>query len=112
MGTIVNREGGWKSPVRFMQRALSDQHGDGPLKVAIDLANIQWFGETGLGYLLKIFHEADKTGGETVVANARPRVKDIFSITMLYKVFRICDSLEEAFRVLWAENGGMEAEDQ
>ncbi|MCU1381081.1 MAG: anti-sigma-factor antagonist [Acidimicrobiales bacterium] len=57
--------------------------------VHVDLTKVEFLDSTALGVLVGALRRARTSGGEIVLAGARPNVAKVFQITGLDKVFEI-----------------------
>jgi anti-sigma B factor antagonist len=76
-------------------RILKSLEEDGQVLV-IDLSRVQFIDSSGLGALLSGFKNANLRASRFALAGIQPRVKSMFEITRLHRVFEIYPSSEEA----------------
>lgn len=69
-------------------------------KFLIDLEGVKYMNSSGLNALISLLTKARKHGGEAVIANVSPKVKDLLIITRLNTVFTVTDNAEEAKKKL------------
>lgn len=69
---------------------------NGNLHLVIDLADVSFLDSTGLGVLVGIFHRLRARNGSMAFVGANERVRRVFHVTQLTKIFVLCDSLPEA----------------
>lgn len=67
-------------------------------KVLIDLSGATYIDSSGLATLIEMFQRLKKTGGHLRLSNMNEKVKNIFEITKLYKLFEIFDTREAALK--------------
>jgi anti-sigma B factor antagonist len=67
---------------------------DGPLLV--DLSQVEYMDSSGVGTMVYVKRELEKSGHGLVLIGLRPRVRNLFEITHLDAFFRIADSPEAA----------------
>jgi anti-sigma B factor antagonist len=65
-------------------------------KFIFDLENLRYMNSSGLNSLISILTKARKSGGELVITNVSPKVKELFLITKLNTVFTVTDSMDKA----------------
>ena len=65
-------------------------------KVLIDFASVSYIDSSGLATLIEMLQRLRKTGGNLRLANMSQKVKSIFEITKLVKLFEIFDTRETA----------------
>lgn len=84
------------SSVGQVRTALRQLLVDGDVHLLLDLSAVTFMDSVGLGALVGIQKQARIFRGSlVVVAPSRP-VRRIFELTSLDKVFRMCDTVEEA----------------
>lgn len=66
--------------------------------LVVDLKATEYMDSTGLGTLVGLLKRMKESGGDVVIAVARPRVKRLFEITGLIQVFRIYDDVAAALK--------------
>jgi anti-sigma B factor antagonist len=65
-------------------------------RVVIDLGNVDWLNSKGIGALVSSLMSCRNAGGEMVVARPSKRVKSIFMVSQLVKLFDSYATLKEA----------------
>lgn len=68
-------------------------------KVVIDLAGVSYINSTGLGSLISVLTTIKNAGGDLKLARVGKKVKNIFVITQLVKVFDTYETQERAIAV-------------
>jgi anti-sigma B factor antagonist len=66
-------------------------------KVILNLHNLKYLNSSGLNVLIQILTKTRNAGGEVVVCCLSEKVKQLFLITKLNSVFKVCSSTEEAY---------------
>ena len=79
-------------------RAVADS--DGPPRIVVDLAGVDFLDSTGLGVLLGGLKRARAQGGELVLARAEPQVRKVFEVTRVVEILPIHDELDAAVAAL------------
>jgi len=74
-------------------RTFIDQ---GKKNFVVDLGNVDWMNSPGLGVLITAFTSVKNAGGELVLARPTKKVKSLFVITQLEKIFKTFDELDDA----------------
>jgi anti-sigma B factor antagonist len=69
---------------------------DGFLKIVLDLSKIKWLNSSGLGALISAMATVNNSGGDMRIANVTEKIKSLFMITQLIKVFKTFESSERA----------------
>ena len=64
--------------------------------VVVDLDGVDSMDSSGLGTLISLLKRVSERGGDMKIARLQKKVRMVFEITGLYKVFEIFDSVEEA----------------
>ncbi|HUU54006.1 MAG TPA: STAS domain-containing protein [Armatimonadota bacterium] len=70
----------------------------GVKRLVVDLNATEYMDSTGLGMLVGLLKRMRESGGDVLIAVARPRVKRLFEITGLIQVFRIYDDAAAALK--------------
>ena len=68
----------------------------GPRPLILDLSAVDFMASSGLGVLVGAHKKSAAQAGALLLAAPGPRVRKIFRITKLHKVFAVFDSVEEA----------------
>ncbi|REE96283.1 STAS domain-containing protein [Thermomonospora umbrina] len=68
----------------------------GPSHLVVDLGDVTFLDSTGLGVLVGIYHRLRARNGTMSFVGANERVRRVFHITQLTKIFSLHDTLEEA----------------
>ena len=85
-----------------MTRSVPFQHEllallpDSPQRVVVDLTDVPYMDSSGVASLVKLLSRARTAGKSVSLAGLNPRVRSIFKITRLDKVFEIHDTAQEA----------------
>jgi len=66
------------------------------MKVLINLSSVSYIDSSGLATLVELLKKTRNYGGKLRLANLAPKVKSLFEITKLEKLFEIHDTEEEA----------------
>lgn len=66
-----------------------------PETLVVDLAGVGHVDSSGVGTFVEIKHRAERRGTRLALACMPPRVRAVFEITRLDRVFTIVDSLDE-----------------
>jgi anti-sigma B factor antagonist len=79
-----------------LRETLLDVIDKGPLHLVVDLGDVTFLDSTGLGVLVGIYHRLRARTGSMSFVGANERVRRVFYITQLTKIFVLHDTLEEA----------------
>jgi len=67
-------------------------------KVLINFSSVTYVDSSGLATIVEIFKKLKSYGGALKLSNLSPKVKNLFEITKLEKLFDIQDDEEEAIK--------------
>ncbi len=85
-------------------RKVIKEHLDaGATKFIIDLSNVKWMNSLGLGALISAYTSVKNKEGVMVITNVSDKVKSVFMITQLIKVFQNFDTVDEAIQSIAPE---------
>ncbi|WP_019634958.1 STAS domain-containing protein [Actinomadura atramentaria] len=79
-----------------LRETLLDLIDGGALHLLVDLGDVTFLDSTGLGVLVGAYHRLRSRSGSMAFACANERVRRVFHITQLSKVFTLYPSLDEA----------------
>ncbi len=65
-------------------------------KVVIDFSQVLYIDSSGLATLIELFQRLKKNGGALRIAKMSEKVKSVFEVTKLHKLFEIYDAQELA----------------
>lgn len=68
------------------------------LKVLVDFSGVSYIDSSGLATLIEMFQRLKKIGGHLRFSGMEQKVKNIFEITKLYKLFEIFDTQDAALK--------------
>lgn len=107
MDILLDRRDG--QTILTLREERIDAHNSGELKdrimkaleqgghgVVIDLHEVQFIDSSGLGALLSGYKNANLRSSSFGLVGLQPRVKSMFELTRLHRVFEIYSSLQEA----------------
>ncbi|KAF2992814.1 Anti-sigma-B factor antagonist [Methylocystis sp. MJC1] len=69
---------------------------EGGRRLVVDLADVKFIDSSGLGALLSGYKNANQRSGTFVLSGLQPRVRSMFELTRLNRVFEIYPRLQEA----------------
>jgi anti-anti-sigma factor len=67
-------------------------------KVLIDFSNVSYIDSSGLATLIELLQRLNKIGGKLNICNVSEKIKNIFEVTKLHKLFKIFESRDEALQ--------------
>lgn len=70
----------------------------GSRHLLLDFTDVTFLDSTGLGVLVGMFHRLRARSGSMVFAGPGERVRRVFHVTQLNKIFQMYDSLDEALQ--------------
>jgi anti-sigma B factor antagonist len=65
-------------------------------KVLLDFANVDHLSSAALGMLINVNNKVRQNNGQLRLANIRPQIMEVFTITKLNRLFRISPTREAA----------------
>lgn len=69
---------------------------EGGHRLVVDLSSVNFIDSSGLGALLSGYKNAIQRGGTLILSGPQPRVRAMFELTRLNRVFEIYPRLQEA----------------
>jgi anti-sigma B factor antagonist len=69
---------------------------DGFTKLVLDIGKLKWVNSSGLGSMISALATVNNSGGDMRIANVTEKIKSLFMITQLIKVFKSFDSVDRA----------------
>ena len=72
------------------------KNGEAFRNVVMDCHGIEFMDSSGLGALIALLKRVTEHGGDLKLARLPKKVRMVFEITRAYKIFQICDTVEEA----------------
>lgn len=96
-GTVVTPEGeiGYEEATPF-QAALRRVSAQKPKKLIVDLERVEYMNTPGLATLVEALQMAKKNNTRLVLCGLNDKVRAIFEIARLHKVFEIKSTVDEA----------------
>tara|TARA_B100000315_G_scaffold252246_1_gene288654 strand:+ start:32 stop:364 length:333 start_codon:yes stop_codon:yes gene_type:complete len=79
-----------------LRKAFEDYIRDNARKVAIDFSNVPYIDSSGLATLIELFQRLKKVNGKLRIYSVSEKVKNVFEVTKLHKLFEIYDDQETA----------------
>jgi anti-sigma B factor antagonist len=67
-------------------------------KVIVDFSAVSYIDSSGLATLIEMFQRLKKIGGRMRFSNMEQKIKNVFEITKLHKLFEIFDTQEGALK--------------
>lgn len=69
---------------------------EGFLKIVIDLSRLEWVNSAGLGAMIAALTTLTQAGGDLRLARVTDKIKSLFLVTQLVKVFKTYESTDRA----------------
>jgi anti-sigma B factor antagonist len=69
---------------------------DQRLKIILDFSNVEYLSSAALGKLITMEKKVKGARGKLRLCSIRPEIMEVFAITKLNKLFKICDDQEKA----------------
>ncbi len=85
--------------VATVPRLREQLHGlvaEGNIRIIVDLDGVDFLDSTGLGVLVGALKRVRSNDGELALVCTQPRIRKVFEVTGLTKVFALYDSVDEA----------------
>lgn len=79
-----------------MREQLHSLVAQGDNRIVVDLDAVDFLDSTGLGVLVGALKRVRSSGGDLQLICTQPRIRKVFEVTGLTKVFSIHDTLDEA----------------
>lgn len=77
-----------------LERKLGDTIKAGQVRLVLDLSGLTYIASAGVGILISLQHQAQKSGGGLQIVNPTPNVREIFSILGLTSILSVHETLE------------------
>jgi len=84
------------------EQVLTEHLDSGRSHLVIDLVDVTYVSSSGLRALLSARRRARSAGGDVVLCNMAPRVREIFEMIGFISLFNICASVQDAVDLLGA----------
>lgn len=78
-----------------LRKALFDSLKEAP-KLAVNLQALRYIDSSGIATLIEALKNSQRMGKEFVLFGLSPGVLDVFRLTHVNRIFRICDTEEQA----------------
>jgi len=84
-----------------LRQQISELSSTGKTRIILDVSNVTFMDSSGLGVLVGILKMLGGSG-DLVIAGANGIVFDLFKLTRMDRVFRMCDNAESAEEIMAA----------
>lgn len=68
-------------------------------RMVVDLTGVRYIDSSGVGTIVELRRKLERVGTKLVLCGMQPRVRDVFDITHLSRLFNITTNQEEARRL-------------
>jgi anti-sigma B factor antagonist len=86
-----------ETDIRTIQTAImSVIEQAGPINLILDFRNVRFLSSSVLGLLIRISKKVYEQDGQLRLCNIAPKIREVFKITRLTKIFDIYSDLESA----------------
>jgi anti-sigma B factor antagonist len=72
--------------------------GQGVKKVVLDMGGVTWLNSMGVGSIMRSYTSVMNSEGELSLSNLTEKVRSLFFVTQLIRIFKVYDSVEEAVK--------------
>ena len=79
-----------------LHQAVRELVARGEKRIVIDLGQVEWMNSLGLGVLLACFITINNFGGQMAVARVRHRVRALFKVLRVCKIFSCHETIKGA----------------
>ena len=79
-----------------LRKSFEDLIKSGSKKIIIDFSSVLYIDSSGLATLIELFQRLKKTDGKLRICNMSERVRNVFEVTKLHKLFEIYDNRDLA----------------
>jgi len=79
-----------------LDEAISGLFDDDIFKVIADLAGVEYISSAGAGVFIGCLTAAQESGGDIVLVNPTPNVREVFDLLGLSTIFQIVATVDEA----------------
>jgi anti-sigma B factor antagonist len=79
-----------------LREQLVDLVADGKYHLVVDMERVDFLDSTGLGVLVGALKRVRNNGGELALVCTAPRIRKVFEVTGLTKVFSLYDTVDSA----------------
>ena len=86
--------------LEFGQELIDLVDNGGYRKIVLNFGRIEFFSSGALGKLITLDKRVRSVNGTLVCCNIQPDILEVFRITRLDRLFRICDTEEDALKAV------------
>lgn len=85
-----------------LDEEIGDLYEQGVFNVIADLSGIEYISSAGAGVFIGSLASAQESGGDIILVNPTPNVREVFDLLGLTQIFKIQPSTDEALAALQA----------
>lgn len=85
-----------------LDEALGELYDDGLYRIIADLSGIEYISSAGAGVFIGSLATVQENGGDIVLVNPTPNVREVFDLLGLTQIFKIKNDINQAVAVLGA----------
>ncbi len=82
-----------------LDETISNCFDEDTFKIVADLSGVEYISSAGAGVFIGSLTTAQESGGNIVLVNPTPNVREVFDLLGLSQIFEIVDSVEEAGQI-------------
>lgn len=86
------------APEGLLEQLVQKQIDQGRLQLILDLQTLEKADSTEIGEIVAAVHRTSESGGELLLTNLTPKIREIFRRTELDRMIPVCDSVADARR--------------
>ena len=86
-----------------LHQAVRELVARGEKRIVIDLGQVEWMNSLGLGVLLACFITISNSGGQMAVSRVRHRVRALFKVLRVCRIFSCHETIKGALASLTGE---------
>ena len=79
-----------------LEEAITEMFSVGRYRIIVDLSGVDYISSAGAGVFIGALSESQENGGNIVLMNPTPNVREVFDLLGLSQIFNIVDDLEKA----------------
>lgn len=102
---VVVRVSGYLDAHTFeqLEETISDLFGRNCYRLLVDLSKVDYISSAGAGVFIGALSEAQEHGGNIVLMNPTPNVREVFELLGLTQIFQIVDDQKAALALFQEE---------
>ena len=89
----------WLSGAKEMEKTIGELYDNGNYKLIIVLSDVPYISSAGAGVFIWAIGKAQDQGGNIVLVNPTPNVKEVFDLLGLTQIFTFTGTIDSAIKV-------------